>query len=575
MHIDKISVRNFRNLADIDLDLTPGSVIVGANRSGKSNLLHALRLVLDSSMPNTERSLSREDFWDGLSDGSVDWDPMIAGEVIEISVDITDFQSEPIVVAALGDALLTGNPMRARLTYRWAPTDTATMAGATRKPYKWRIFGGGDEARYIGVELREYIWLSFLHALRDVEADIRAWRRSPLRGLLEAAASAAAANSDLEQVRAAMDSANKQINDLESIAELGKRIGDKTITMVGNDQALETQLGVAPKDPISIIRTMHLYVDGDARRRLALASLGTLNVLYLALLELGLEERLKTRDLAHLVLAVEEPEAHLHPHLQRIIFRRLLADQGRSRTTVVTTQSPFIASVAPPKSLVALRTIDNRTVAAAASSANLEEVDWQDIGRYLDATRAEMVFAKRVLLVEGYGEQVLLPALAKAAGVELDKSGISVCAIHGTHFLVYSRFCDALKIPWSVITDGDVDKDGQSRGQKRAELLIEDLGRIGADAAVFVGDTTLEYDVFKTSAANRSAVVKVFEELLPPNSPKRRDLDTWKTTSPSYETFMLAVESAGGKGRFNQRLALHKLDSPQYIRDSIDFIINQ
>ena len=73
------------------------------------------------------------------------------------------------------------------------------------------------------------------------------------------------------------------------------------------------------------------------------------------------------------------------------------------------------------------------------------------------------MFARRVLLVEGYAEQVLIPALAKAHAIDLDKLGISVCAIHGTHFASYTRFCDALDIPWAVITDRDkVDKDGVS-----------------------------------------------------------------------------------------------------------------
>lgn len=59
-----------RYLADIDLRLHPGTVIVGENRAGKSNLLHALRLILDPSFSYSDHQLRREDFWDGLSDGS-------------------------------------------------------------------------------------------------------------------------------------------------------------------------------------------------------------------------------------------------------------------------------------------------------------------------------------------------------------------------------------------------------------------------------------------------------------------------------------------------------------------------
>lgn len=141
MRAERLTVRNFRNLANVEIPLSPGIVIVGENRSGKSNMLHALRLVLDPAMPNSERYLRREDFWDGLSDGTPGWDPMANGETIEISVDIGDFTSESGVITALSDALLEGEPMRARLTYIWAPQDTGDTTDATA-PYRWRIVGG-------------------------------------------------------------------------------------------------------------------------------------------------------------------------------------------------------------------------------------------------------------------------------------------------------------------------------------------------------------------------------------------------------------------------------------------------
>ena len=128
MRAERLIIRNFRNLADVEVPLSPGTVIVGENRSGKSNMLHALRLVLDPSMSNSDRHLRREDFWDGLSDGTPGWDPMAHGASIEVSVDIGDFDAEPGVIAALSDALLEGEPMRARLTYLWGPQDTGAVA---------------------------------------------------------------------------------------------------------------------------------------------------------------------------------------------------------------------------------------------------------------------------------------------------------------------------------------------------------------------------------------------------------------------------------------------------------------
>src|SRR6266852_4660123 len=111
MRISHISIQNFRNFHSLDVNLGPHAVIVGENKIGKSNLLHALRLVLDPSLPETARELRDEDFWDGLAR------PLGLADKITIAIDLTDFADDADQVALLADHLIDADPMTARLTY--------------------------------------------------------------------------------------------------------------------------------------------------------------------------------------------------------------------------------------------------------------------------------------------------------------------------------------------------------------------------------------------------------------------------------------------------------------------------
>lgn len=576
MRIARIEIKNFRNFRHLDLKIGQHAVIVGENKIGKSNLLFALQLILDPSLSDSDRCLRVEDFWDGLPR------PLSGDDRIEVSVEFADFEASNDHLALLGEYLVQPDPMIARLTYAFQPLPKLADGPKKESDYEVAIYGGGRPECRVGYELRKRLPLNLLPALRDAVGDLANWRKSPLRPLLDTAAGGMD-RGRLQDLADGVSEATKAIAGCEEVRTVGELISQKLVEMVGSLHALEMCLGFSPSDGERLIRTLRLFIDGGLRS-VADASLGSANLLYLALKALQLDQQVIEGERSHTFLAIEEPEAHLHPHVQRRVYRTFLRPrhavpppdvegaQTASETTILlTTHSPNIVSVSPVHSLVLLRKTADLTSTEGVSTASLEldAAEADDIERYLDVTRGEVLFAKGVLLVEGEAEQYMLPVLAELNGYKLDELGITVCSVGGTHFLTYLKFLgpNGLNIPCAVVTDADPDVQttGLARVRKLVEFLAPDEleGLTAADEVIALGnqhglfltDDTFEVALFR--AGRHGSFARTMTELSASQIAKTRAA-AWKANPTTLDVDkMLKDVDAIGKGRFAQRWAQH------------------
>ena len=136
MHLSRVTIKNFRNFKCLDVSLDAHAVVLGENKVGKTNLLFALRLILDPALPDTLRKLRLDDFWDGLPR------PLKADDVIEVSVEFCGFERNENLLAVLADHLVNPEPMVARVTYRYQPIPGLQGLPRSEADYEFLVFGG-------------------------------------------------------------------------------------------------------------------------------------------------------------------------------------------------------------------------------------------------------------------------------------------------------------------------------------------------------------------------------------------------------------------------------------------------
>lgn len=514
MYISKIIIDGFRGFKHSEIEFQEGlNVIIGHNNGGKSTIMDALRLVLEYG---SRKNLSAWDFCQKEELQTLKDNP----PSVKLSVYIKEQKEEGMsddVALFTNYAVQTSPLLESCLTYVYSLPQTEVekykkdVADVTDKyslfktiddkyirKYTHAIYGGPvvSQNQAQGEDLKK-IDFEFVNALRNVEDEIYGGRAALLRDVLRYFLDYDLNGDENREDNIALRHQNF-INDThEVLKNLVQRItaGKDNIIAYANktgalfsDNILNLEGDVSEGDLLAVLNL--LVGDGEDRRLpVALNGLGYNNLIYISLLLAKMQSNAKADFMgssnvkAFSVLAIEEPEAHLHPQMQYqfLEFLRNNIVDKHVKQVFVTSHSPSLVASVKLDELCCLHRLVDGTVKVYSPKKVFatDEPAKKFIQRYLDATRADMLFAGGIIFVEGVAEQVLLPVFARVLGLHDKwlKKHVIVINISGRYFDKFLKLYDssnpeALGLKVACVTDRDPVRKEKGKTNARFESCM-------------------------------------------------------------------------------------------------------
>jgi len=485
-------------IISLEQDIT---AFIGRNGSGKSTCLLALQRLFGET--RDERNLRSDDFY--VKPGETLESRQKRELYIEALILFPELEEGERVaqntIPEYFNHFFVDEPggkswMRIRLEGTW---ESSTSLEGTIEENLYRIIsseyvplGNSDEKIKMSQSDRTKIVVKYIPASRDIYSMTRLALGSFGKSLMQSITW-----ENKTEIQETIETLSEKINGESAFSRINQVINACWNALNAADTETEACLSIFPQDFQQILKNATIIFEPSATgRRLGLESLSDGQrslfhfVLVKSLLELRLSLEAELKDGTELpfspsfakapvlsVFAFEEPENHLAPFFLSRLMLELHRLAGTHRVQgLVTSHSPSIVGRLEP---TALRYMNRDSSSGVSSGSKLQlPDDNEEAAKFVrEAVKAhpEIYFAKHAIFGEGASEEIVIPKLAEALDVPIDRSFVAIVPIGGRYITHFWRLTSQLGIPQTTLMDFDLGRSSGDIAQLKiaAKAILE------------------------------------------------------------------------------------------------------
>ena len=448
MRISAVRIRNFRGIRNLELELGKVTVLIGENNSGKTSVLDALKLCLRDLGPRRRVVFNGLDFHLAESQS----EPSFA-DPIEIEVRFSDLPDEEWDDELVGRLNRAGilqiddegrNHVRLRVTCEY----DQSSRDFSHQPSFLDLEGdplSRASARALTV-LQDEIRYYYLTALRDAARHFDA--KGPFwRPFLQDSQLSLEKKAEIEEkLREVNELVVSSHTSFEQVQDGLRRV--QSVVPLASGEAVSIEAVPSRMFDMLAKAQVQLGTSSGAKIPLGRHGEGTQSLAVLMLFSAFLEAQ--TEGAA--VLALEEPEAHLHPSAIRALWELIRGFTGQK---LISTHSGELLAETDVCEIRRLTRTEQGIQAFRVPSDLLSPEETRKFNYHIRQARGELLFARCWLLAEGQTESWVYPAAARALDLNLHREGVRVVEFSQSDAGMLTKVANALGIPWYCVGDDD------------------------------------------------------------------------------------------------------------------------